>query len=48
MWRGYVVKKGTSASMKEWFQDICDKASADQEWIDYMVANKLTVLTDKT
>ena len=48
MWRGYAVKKGTPASMKEWFQDICNKVSADQEWIDYMAANKLTVLTDKT
>lgn len=28
MWRGYAVKKGTPASMKEWFQDICDKVSA--------------------
>ena len=48
MWRGYAVKKGTPASMIEWFQDICNKVSADQEWIDYMAANKLTVLTDKT
>ena len=28
MWRGYAVKKGTPASMIEWFQDICDKVSA--------------------
>ncbi|MBQ0072270.1 MAG: hypothetical protein KBS81_10545 [Spirochaetales bacterium] len=48
MWRGYAVKKGTPNGMIEWFQDLCDKVSADQEWIDYMTGNKLTVLTDKT
>ena len=48
MWRGYAVKKGTPAGMISWFQDICDKVSADPEWIEYMAGNKLTVLTDKT
>ena len=48
MWRGYAVKAGTPAGMIKWFQDLCDKVSADQEWIDYMTGNKLTVLTDKT
>lgn len=48
MWRGYAVKTGTPAGMISWFQDICDKVSADQEWIDYMTGNKLTVLTDRT
>ena len=44
MWRGYAVKKGTPASMKEWFQDICDKVSADQEWIDYRQPTSLLSL----
>ena len=48
MWRGYAVKAGTPAGMIKWFQDLCDKVSADQEWIDYMTGNKLTVLTDRT
>ena len=49
MWRGYAVKKGTPAGMITWFQDLCDKVSADPEWIEYMEkANLLTVLTDKT
>lgn len=48
MWRGYAVKKGTPSGMIEWFQDLCDKVSADQEWIEYMTSNKLTVLTDRT
>lgn len=48
MWRGYAVKAGTPAGMIKWFQDLCDKVAADQEWIDYMTQNKLTVLTDKT
>ncbi|MGN0850296.1 MAG: tripartite tricarboxylate transporter substrate-binding protein [Candidatus Ornithospirochaeta sp.] len=48
MWRGYAVKKGTPSGMIEWFQDLCDKVSADPEWIEYMGNNKLTVLTDKT
>ena len=48
MWRGYAVKAGTPAGMIAWFQDLCDKVSADQEWIDYMTSNKLTVLTDRT
>jgi tripartite-type tricarboxylate transporter receptor subunit TctC len=49
MWRGYAVKKGTPAGMIKWFQDLCDKISADPEWIEYMeTANLLTVLTDKT
>ncbi|MBO4410265.1 MAG: hypothetical protein J5775_05890 [Spirochaetales bacterium] len=48
MWRGYAVKAGTPEGMIKWFQDLCDKVSADQEWIDYMAGNKLTVLTDKT
>lgn len=48
MWRGYAVKKGTPAGMITWFQALADKVAADQEWIDYMTSNKLTVLTDKT
>lgn len=48
MWRGYAVKKGTPKGMITWFQDLCDKVSADKEWIDYMTSNKLVVLTDKT
>ena len=48
MWRGYAVKKGTPSGMITWFQDICDKVSADKEWIDYMAGNKLTVLTERT
>ena len=48
MWRGYAVKKGTPAGMITWFQDICDKVSADKEWINYMTGNKLTVLTERT
>ena len=35
MWRGYAVKAGTPEGMISWFQDLCDKVSADQEWIDY-------------
>lgn len=48
MWRGYAVRKGTPEGMVTWFQDICDKVSADQEWIDYMNGFLTTVLTDKT
>ena len=48
MWRGYAVKTGTPAGMIRWFQDLCDKVSADPEWIEYMTGNKLTVLTDRT
>lgn len=48
MWRGYAVKAGTPEGMIAWFQDLCDKISADQEWIDYMASNKISVLTDKT
>ena len=49
MWRGYAVKKGTPKGMITWFQDLCDKISADPEWIEYMEkANLLTVLTDRT
>lgn len=49
MWRGYAVKKGTPAGMIKWFQDLCDKVSADPEWIEYMEKdNLLTVLTDRT
>ncbi|QTQ15967.1 tripartite tricarboxylate transporter substrate-binding protein [Treponema parvum] len=48
MWRGYAVKKGTPSGMIAWFQDICDKVSADRDWINYMTGNKLTVLTERT
>ena len=49
MWRGYAVKKGTPAGMISWFQDLCDKISADPEWIEYMeITNLLTVLRDRT
>lgn len=48
MWRGYAVKTGTPAEMIAWFQDLCDKISADQEWIDYMNGQLLAVRTDRT
>ena len=48
MWRGYAVKAGTPAEMIEWFQDLCDKISADPEWIEYMGNQLLAVRTDRT
>ena len=48
MWRGYAVRTGTPAEMIEWFQDLCDKVSADPEWIEYMGNQLLTVRTDRT
>ena len=48
MWRGYAVRKETPKGMITWFQDICDKVAADEEWIKYMTDLKLTVLKDKT
>ena len=48
MWRGYAVKADTPAEMIEWFQDLCDKISADPEWIEYMGNQLLAVRTDRT
>ena len=48
MWRGYAVKAGTPPEMIEWFQDLCDKISADPEWIEYMGSQLLAVRTDRT
>ena len=48
MWRGYAVKASTPDEMIEWFQDLCDKISADPEWIEYMESQLLTVRTDRT
>ena len=48
MWRGYAVKAGTPDEMIEWFQDLCDKISADPEWVEYMENQLLTVRTDRT
>ena len=48
MWRGYAVKAGTPEGMIEWFQDLCDKISADPEWIEYMEGQLLAVRTDRT
>ncbi|MBQ4435799.1 MAG: tripartite tricarboxylate transporter substrate binding protein [Clostridia bacterium] len=48
MWRGYAVKAGTPDEMIAWFQDLCDKISADPEWIEYMGNQLLAVRTDRT
>lgn len=48
MWRGYAVKNGTPDEMIEWFQDLCDKISADPEWIEYMESQLIAVRTDRT
>lgn len=48
MWRGYAVKAGTPDDMIAWFQDLCDKISADPEWIEYMEGQQLAVRTDHT
>ncbi len=48
MWRGYAVKADTPAEMIEWFQDLCDKISADPEWVEYMGNQLLAVRTDRT
>lgn len=48
MWRGYAVKAGTPDDMIAWFQDLCDKISADPEWIEYMEGQQLAVRTDRT
>ena len=48
MWRGYAVKTGTPEGMITWFQDLCDKISADPEWIKYMGDQLIAVRTDKT
>ena len=48
MWRGYAVKAGTPDEMIEWFQDLCDKISADPEWVEYMENQLIAVRTDRT
>ena len=48
MWRGYAVKAGTPDEMIAWFQDLCDKISADPEWIEYMENQLIAVRTDRT
>ena len=48
MWRGYAVKAGTPDEMITWFQDLCDKISADPEWIEYMENQLIAVRTDRT
>ena len=48
MWRGYAVRKDTPEEMITWFQDLCDKVSADPEWIEYMGNQLLAVRTDRT
>ena len=48
MWRGYAVKAGTPEGMIVWFQDLCDKISADPEWIEYMNNQLIAVRTDHT
>ena len=48
MWRGYAVKDGTPAEMISWFQDLCDKISADPDWIKYMEDQLIAVRTDRT
>ena len=48
MWRGYAVKAGTPEGMITWFQDLCDKISADPEWIEYMESQLIAVRTDRT
>ena len=48
MWRGYAVKAGTPDEMITWFQDLCDKISADPEWIEYMENQQIAVRTDRT
>jgi len=48
MWRGYAVKADTPDEMIAWFQDLCDKISADPEWIEYMEGQQLAVRTDRT
>ena len=48
MWRGYAVKDGTPAEMITWFQDLCDKISADPDWIKYMEDQLIAVRTDRT
>lgn len=48
MWRGYAVKAGTPQEMIDWFQDLCDKISADPEWIEYMENQLIAVRTDRT
>ncbi|KQC08635.1 MAG: hypothetical protein APR54_04395, partial [Candidatus Cloacimonas sp. SDB] len=35
MWRGFVLKKGTSAEIKEWYDDIFTKVNNDPEWRNY-------------
>ncbi len=35
MWRGFAVRSGTPIEAIEWFQDICEKVTNDQEWIEY-------------
>ena len=48
MWRGYAVKAGTPDEMIDWFQDLCDKISADPEWVEYMENQLIAVRTDRT
>ena len=48
MWCGYAIKAGTPDDMIAWFQDLCDKISADPEWIEYMEGQQLAVRTDRT
>jgi tripartite-type tricarboxylate transporter receptor subunit TctC len=48
MWRGFAVKKGTPPEMIAWFQDLVDKVTADQEWIDFFNASSIVVFNKKT
>jgi len=48
MWRGFAVKKGTPPEMIAWFQDLVDKVTADQEWVDFFNASSIVVFNKKT
>ena len=48
MWRGYAVKKGTPAEFITWWQDLCQKVTEDQEWIDFFAAKSIVVSNELT
>lgn len=48
MWRGFAVKDGTPPEMIEWFQDLCQKVTEDEEWIEFFNERSIAVKNDTT
>lgn len=44
MWRGFAVKKGTPDDVVKWIQDLCQKVTNDEEWIQFHAKNGINVV----